>query len=274
MTPSPNDPCSPDHPITKEWNAADYDRLSQPQFQWGKRVLGSLHLRGDETVLDAGCGTGKLTALLLSNLPKGRAIGLDLSRNMVHLAQRNLRPQFGERVRFVAADLLHIPFQGCFDGIFSTASFHWVLDHHTLFRNLFEALRSGGWLHAQCGGGPNLARLRERVRQLALTPEFSPYLGNFVEPWFFSDAAGAAARLRAAGFVEVETGIEEAAFNVGHSLPFKEYLRTFVLHRNLERLPNETLREKFLDDVTAACAHDNPPWALDYWRLNLRARKA
>ena len=258
---------------SREWNAAAYHRLSAPQFEWGQRVLSELHLRGDECVLDAGCGTGKLTRLLLQNLPRGRVVGLDLSRNMVLHAQQNLEPEFGERVRFVAADLVALPFRNCFDGIFSTASFHWVLDHDALFRNLYEALRPAGWLHAQCGGGLNLDRLRQRVRALSQTPEFSSWLGKFPEPWFFSDAEGAASRLRAAGFQNVETGIEEASFAVPSAQEFQQYLRTFVLHRHLELLPSDALRTAFVQKLADVSAHDDPPWTLDYWRLNLRARK-
>ena len=258
---------------SREWNAAEYHRLSEPQFQWGQRVLGSLHLSGDETVLDAGCGSGKLTALLAQSLPSGRVVALDLSRNMVQLARRNLNPQFGDRVQFVAADLVHLPFQSSFDGIFSTASFHWVLDHDALFRNLFEALGPGGWLHAQCGGGPNLERLRGRVHALSQLSEFSPWLAQFREPWFFSDDLGAADRLRKTGFIDVDTGLEAAPFVAPDSGQFRDYLRVFVLHRHLELLPSDAVRHKFLDDVVTACGKDDPPWTLDYWRLNLRARK-
>lgn len=244
-----------------------------PQFQWGQRVLGELQLRGDETLLDAGCGTGKLTALLSQNLPAGRVVGVDLSRNMAQLARENLRSAGSGRAEFVVADLVHLPFHECFDGIFSTASFHWVLDHDALFRNLFEALRPGGWLHAQCGGGPNLARLRQHVRRFSDAPQFSPWLGNFREPWFFSDAVGAADRLRSAGFIEVETGLEAAPFHAADAREFREYLRAFVLHRHLELLPGEALREEFLEKLAAACGEDDPPLTLDYWRLNLRGRK-
>ncbi len=183
----------PEAPNSREWNAAEYHRLSAPQFHWGQRVLSQLQLRGDECLLDAGCGTGKLTRLLLEKLSHGRVIGLDVSRNMVQHAQENLAPDFGHRVGFVASDLVALPFQNCFDGIFSTASFHWVLDHDVLCRNLYQSLRPGGWLHAQCGGGSNLAKLRQRVRDLSETSEFSEWLGNYREPWFFSDAESAAA---------------------------------------------------------------------------------
>lgn len=168
----------PESPNSREWNAAEYHRLSAPQFQCGQRVLNELRLRGDECVLDAGCGTGKLTRLLLQNLPSGRVVGLDVSRNMVLHAQQDLRPDFGDRVHFVAADFRTLPFCDCFDGIFSTASFHWVRDHDVLFRRLYGVLRPGGWLHAQCGGGSNLGRLRQRVRELSRTVDFSKWLGG------------------------------------------------------------------------------------------------
>jgi hypothetical protein len=148
-----------------------------------------------------------------------------------------------------------------------------VLDHNALVRNLFYSLKRGGWLHAQCGGGPNLKRLRERVHSLTQTAEFSPWLGHFPEPWFFSDAEGAAARLRAAGFEGIETGLESASFAVSTNQEFQQYLRTFVLHRHLELLPEEALRDSFVRQLADACAHDDPPWTLDYWRLNLRAHK-
>ena len=135
-------------PNSREWDAAEYHRLSTPQFQWGQRVLSELHLRGDECVLDAGCGTGKLTRLLLQNLPRGRVVGLDVSRNMVRHARRDLQAEFGDRAQFVAADLLVLPFCEVFDGIFSTASFHWVLDHDALFRNLFCGA-SSWWMAAR-----------------------------------------------------------------------------------------------------------------------------
>ena len=258
---------------TREWNAAEYHRLSAPQFQWGQRVLKELQLRGNERVMDAGCGTGKLTRLLLENLPKGSAVALDVSRNMVLHAQENLRPDFDGRALFVVADLVNIPFHESFDGIFSTASFHWVLNHELLFRNLHEALRPGGWLHAQCGGGPNLKRLRERVRELSRDPQFSKWLGSFPEPWFFSDAQMAAKNLRAAGFEDVHTDLENAPFVAANSDAFEEYLRTFVLHRHLELLPNEELGRNFTKALAEASAKDEPSWTLDYWRLNLRAKR-
>jgi trans-aconitate 2-methyltransferase len=257
---------------SREWNSAVYHRLSAPQVSWGKKVLSRLRLRGDETVLDAGCGTGRLTADLLQALPRGRVIGVDLSRNMLDSAREHLSPQFGTRISLVVCDLLHLPFEHVFDGIVSTAAFHWVLDHDQLFANLRRALVAGGWLEAQCGGGPNVVLLRNRANELAATPKFAPFFTGFHEPWLFQDAEGAAKSLRRAGFVEVETSTEAAPTVLDNAEQYAEFVRNIILRLHLENFPTENYRAEFLAQLTDQAAADDPPFLLDYWRLNLRGR--
>src|SRR4029077_18310311 len=148
---------------------------------------------------------GRLTADLVEALPRGRVVGVDLSQNMLNSAREHLAAQFGLRVNLVACDFLHLPFEHAFDVVVSTAAFHWVLDHDRLFANLHRALVSGGRLEAQCGGGPNTARLRDRANALAATPRFASFFAGFREPWLYQDAENAAECLRRAGFVDVET---------------------------------------------------------------------
>jgi len=257
---------------TREWNAADYHRISGPQFSWGKRVLAKVQLRGDEILLDAGCGTGRLTAELLQGLPRGGVVGVDLSRNMLASAREHLAPDFGGKFWPVAADLQHLPFEKAFDGIFSTAAFHWVLDHQLLFYCLFRALKPAGWLRAQCGGGANLARLRRRADELASTGRYARYFAGFREPWTFNDAETAASLLRDAGFVEVETSLEPA-LTVLEDLPkYAEFVRTVILRQHLERIQDTALRQQFVSALAHQAATDEPPFSLDYWRLNLSAK--
>ncbi|MGA8489049.1 MAG: methyltransferase domain-containing protein [Terriglobales bacterium] len=256
----------------REWNAADYHRLSAPQVSWGKKVLSKVQLRGDEMLMDAGCGTGRLTAELLHSLPRGRVVGVDLSQNMLAGAREHLTPDFAGKFLLVAADLQDIPFVGLFDGIFSTAAFHWVPDHERLFRSLFRSLRPGGWLRAQCGGGPNLARLRKRVDELAATTKYARYFAGFREPWTFNDAETATAVLRRAGFVEIETGLEPALTIVENSSKYAEFVRTVILRQHLEQIPDAGLRGAFMAALADQAATDDPPFSLDYWRLNLSAK--
>lgn len=257
---------------SREWNSDVYHRLSAPQVSWGKRVLSRLHLRGDERVLDAGCGTGLLTAELLEALPHGCVIAVDLSQNMLQSAREHLSNDLGERLHLLACDFLHLPFNRMFDGVVSTAAFHWVLDHDQLFTNLHDVLVPGGWLEAQCGGGPNIAGLRKRTNALAATPKFSRYFAGFREPWLFQDAEGAEAPLRHAGFVEVETSVEAAPTLLDNAEHYREFISNIILWRHLQNLPTEELRAEFVGNLTAQAAKDDPPFLIDYWRVNLRGR--
>jgi trans-aconitate methyltransferase len=222
--------------------------------------------------MDAGCGTGRLTAQLLQSLPQGRVVGVDLSQNMLATAQDFLSPDFASKFLPVAADLQDLPFERVFDGIFSTAAFHWVLDHDRLFRSLFRALRPGGWLQAQCGGGPNLARLRRRVDELARTTKYERYFAGFREPWTFNDAETAAAIMRRAGIIEVDTSLESALTILEGALQYSEFLGSIILHQHLRRIPDDESRTAFVATLTSQAAADDPPFSLDYWRLNLSAK--
>jgi trans-aconitate 2-methyltransferase len=256
----------------KEWNAEAYHAVSDPQFRWGLQVLERVALRGDETVLDAGCGTGRLTEELAKRLPNGRVLACDLSENMVQRAKEHLEPQFGARVRVFQADMANLPLRSEVDGVFSTAAFHWVRDHEKLFASLYRGLKPGGWLIAQCGGGANLARLYGRVRELMQQPEFAPYFKDWKSQTYFANPADTTRRLRDAGFSDAEAYISLAATEFPDAGAFREFIRTVCVHKHLKALPAE-LHEPLLDPLVIAAAADNPPFTLDYQRLNISARK-
>src|SRR5262249_15300476 len=152
-----------------------YHRVSNPQFDWGTVVLDRLPLRGDERVLDVGCGTGRLTQKLVTRLPRGRVLAVGLSSDMVQAARGYLRPSSDSGIQVAIADAAALPVDEWADAIFSTATFHWVLDHPRLFASLFHALKPGGRLVAQCGGAANLARIHHRLDRLKEQPEFARY---------------------------------------------------------------------------------------------------
>jgi trans-aconitate 2-methyltransferase len=257
-----------------DWDGTTYHRVSEPQLAWGRRVLARLELRGDETVLDAGCGSGRLTAELAERLPRGRVIALDQSPSMLEVARGELEPRFGDRVSFLCADLLDLDLDGAADVVFSTATFHWVLDHPRLFARLHRALRPGGRLLAQCGGGPNLERIHGRaVALLTSAPEFAAHAAGWSKPWEFADAATTRDRLAAAGFAGIETSTEPAPTLLAGRDAYREFLATVIMRPFLARLPEDGLRDRLLDAMCDAGAADDPPWSLDYWRLNMSARR-
>jgi len=257
----------------REWNAASYHRVANPHVDWGQAVLERLPLRGDETVIDAGCGTGRLTALLLERLPRGRVIAIDGSRNMLDEAYAHLEPRFAGRVTYVQSDLLALDLQEDADVVFSTATFHWVPDHPALFARLYAALKPGGWLVAQCGGGPNIAAVANRALALLRQDPFAERVGPWDGPWTFAGPQDTVARLGSAGFMHPTAELVHAPVVMDDEAAYREFLATVVLGTHLERIRDEALQATFLDAMVAGGRHDDPPWSLDYWRLNLQGQR-
>jgi len=244
--------------VPRDWDAATYNRIADPQTRWGRAVLDRLPLAGDERVLDAGCGTGRVTELLLERLPRGRVVALDGSPSMIEEARRRLGP--GPRVEYVVADLaLPLPLATPVDAVFSTATFHWIADHQALFENLAAVLRPGGRLCAQCGGHGNVASVREAVR--ALDPDLA-WNKNFATP------EETERRLARAGFVDARAWLqpEPTPFEPGE--PLETFLRTVILGEVLGQV-TEPRRASFVRDVAAGL----PRPEIDYVRLNIDARK-
>lgn len=256
-----------------EWNASSYDRVSSPQTSWGRRVLARLELRGDERAIDAGCGTGRLTAELLRRLPQGRLVAIDRSWNMLITARANLRPEFGRRVAVVRVALPDLPFDSWADLVFSTATFHWVKDHDRLFQGIWRALRSGGRLVAQCGGGPNLVEAHRLAASVMREPAFAAFFTRWTPLWEFATPEQTASRLRAAGFTDVRTSLEPAPTTLADEESYREFVATVIYNPHLAMLPDAELRRRFLDEVTERARQQDPPFTLDYWRLNLEARR-
>lgn len=256
-----------------EWNATAYHKVSGPQTSWGHKVLERLNVSGDELAIDAGCGSGRLTGALMERLPRGRLIAIDRSWNMLLTARTNLRPAFASRVKFAQVALPDLPVSNAADLVFSTATFHWVKDHPALFAGIFGALRSGGRLHAQCGGGPNLARAHRLAETLMHAEPFARYFGDWPGPWEFANAEVTAARLRTAGFVDIDTSLEEAPTTLATEADYREFVTTVIYHPHLERLHSAQLKQAFIDRVTELSSQEDQPFTLDYWRLNIAARK-
>lgn len=245
----------------REWDGETYDRISAPQQAWGREVLERLHLRGDETVLDAGCGSGRVTEMLLQRLPQGEVIAVDGSESMVAAARRRL----GDRVQVRLSDLLDLELQRQVDAVLSTATFHWIADHDRLYRRLRAALRDGGRLVAQCGGRGNVARVHAVAREVAEREPFAPHLAGWAGPWNFTSAEQAEESLRGAGFSEARCWLTPAPARPPEP---REFLRTVILGPHLQRLQGEDLQEAYLDAVHAALGE---PLEIDYVRLNIDA---
>jgi trans-aconitate 2-methyltransferase len=250
----------------EDWNASAYHRVSTPQTAWGREVLDRLHLTGGETVVDAGCGPGTLTRLLAERLPRGQVIGLDSSPDMLSMAADALGP-LGARARLIRASLPDLPLPGPVDAIVSTATLHWVLDHPALFRAFRRALRPGGQLEFQCGGEGNLSAFHTRALALGRSPGFSDRFSDWTDPWCFASAEDTAGRLRAAGFTAVRSWLEPRPIRYPDADAYRDFVSHVMLRPFLARLDPDRGR-RFTDALVDAAGRDDPPYLLDYVRLN------
>lgn len=250
-----------------DWDAATYHRVSDPQRSWGLRVLDRLAPRPGERILDIGCGTGRLTAEITGREPRSRVTAMDRSAAMLGEA----RSHFEGRAAFVQGDAAALPFAQAFDAVFSTATFHWVLDHDRLFAEIHRVLRPGGRLVSQAGGGPNLSRLRQRAH--ALLPETGASAAGWREPWRYAGVDETRERLAGTGFVDIDVSLSPAETTLPHADAFAEFVRVVCLRRQMELVPSHR-RDEYVEKITALAAADDPPFTLDYWRLDIDARKA
>ena len=248
-----------------DWDAATYHRLADNQEEWGTEVLERMELRGDETALDAGCGSGRVTRLLLERLPDGRVIGIDASPSMIEEARVNLE-SFGDRVDLRIGNLLDLDLHAELDAVFSNATFHWVGDHDRLFARIAAALGPGGALEAQCGGEGNVAEWKRAVEATIGDERFAPYFRGMSQPWNFASVADTEARLERAGLVVERVWLEHRTVEPPEP---REYVRSVGLNPHLARLPDD-LHESFIDTVLGSMLR---PLHLEYVRLNISAHK-
>lgn len=250
-----------------DWDAGTYHQLSEPQLAWGRKLAERLAPAAGERILDLGCGTGRMTAELAASFPDVRFVGADVSHAMLAEARRA-----SPALAFVRADGAALPFAGAFDAVFSAATFHWIRDHAALFRTVHSALKPGGRLVAQCGGGPNLRRLLDRTHALMDGAEFRRFFGDWRDPWVFAEPPGTRARLAAAGFTRIDVSLEPAPTTLAGGAAFAEFISCVCVRHHVDRLPPAE-RRRFIAALSDAAAGDDPPFTLDYWRLNMSARK-
>lgn len=245
-----------------DWDADTYERVSDPQFEWGLEVLERLELAGDEHVMDAGCGSGRVTARLLERLPRGRVIAVDASESMIEKAREKL----GDRVDYLVADLAELELSSPVDVVFSTATFHWISDHHRLFARLHDALLPGGRLHAQCGGVGNVREHAEAIVKVSQRSAFAPHFADLDVLWNFATPEETERRLNAAGFTEVRVWLQPKPVRPENP---REFMRVVTLGLHLARLPAD-LQDPFIDAVANEM---DEPVTLNYIRLNIDARR-
>jgi trans-aconitate 2-methyltransferase len=245
---------------SRDWDAASYDRVSDPQFGWALEQLERLPLNGDEVVLDAGCGSGRVTAELVGRVPHGRVYGVDVATSMAAHAREALKGA----ATILCQDLVELELPEPVDAIFSNATFHWIPDHDALFGALRWAMKPGARLVAQCGGKGNIDRFRRLADEVANEEPFTRFFEDWRGPWNYAGAEETEERLRRAGFETVSCWLEPKSVRPADP---RAFIQTVCLVRHLDRLPPEQ-QASFIDQTLERAGQ---PLVLEYVRLNMTA---
>jgi trans-aconitate 2-methyltransferase len=256
------------------WDAEAYDLVSSVQEAWGRKVVGWKRCwKGYEKVMDAGCGTGKLTRILAQKVPSGMVYAVDIDSNMIQVASKNLNGL--TNTVLIKSDLLTVRLHIKVDVIFSNAAIHWILDHRKLFENFWHLLNNGGEMLIQCGGHGNLDGIISILDEIRQHAELRSYFANWKERWYFPKPDDTSKILQDIGFTNIDVGLvrESAKFDDKNS--FALFAKTVVMKPYLALLPNQKLKDLFLELTLDEIERNYPNmhWIIDYVRLNIVANK-
>jgi trans-aconitate 2-methyltransferase len=258
---------------TTYWDAETYDRIGTPMRRWAQCVIDDLDLRGDETVLDAGCGSGSVTLDLRARLPRGKIYAVDASAEMIAVLERQLAERGITDVVPVHASLTDLVLPEPVDRVFSNAVFHWIPDDDGLFSSLFRVTKPGGRLRAQCGALGNNARVLDAVAAVRRDERFARHLGDFRDSKRYRTPQQATAALERSGWRRVRARL------FAEAVPFESeddaalYVRTILLRDHVARLPEAEHDTYARAVVQETIRRHGTPYAADYVRLDLWAER-
>ena len=262
-----------------DWDATTYDRISDAQESWGHEIIEYRKWKGNEIVLDAGCGSGRLTKILSSKVTQGKVIAVDSDLSMIRLAKENLA-KFSN-IEFIKMDISQLEIEEKVDVVFSNAVLHWILNHKKVFERFWQILKPDGQLLIQCGGHRNLTKTLSIINKVRKSKEFYNYFCNnkgddiWKQTWYFAKKEDTEKILQEIGFRNIQVFLENKDAKFSNKEEYFLFIKTIVLIPYLKYLPNETLKDKFAKSVIQEIETNAKElqWKLDFVRLNINAIK-
>jgi len=239
-----------------EWNAADYAANSAVQQIWARELIAQLQLRGDEHVLDVGCGDGKVTAEIARAVPRGSVTGADASAPMIEFARQTYPRGKVPNLEFQVMDARQVRFAQKFDIVFSNAALHWVDDHRAFLRGAASVLRPGGHLVVSCGGKGNAHDVFVALRSEMRLKRWRGFFRRLEKPYFFYSPDSYEKWLPRFGFKSCGVRLSPKDTVYDGRAGFAAWLRTTWLPYT-QRVP-ENLREEFIAAVTERYVAKHP----------------
>jgi trans-aconitate methyltransferase len=239
----------------QNWDASDYARHSEGQLKWALELIAKLGLRGVESVLDIGCGDGKITARL-SQATSGRVVGIDQSDEMIRFASEHYPQAQFPNLSFLRMDAASISLTGEFEVAFSNAALHWVADHGAVLRGVRQCLKPGGRILFQMGGRGNASDVMEAMGIVMNAGRWRRYFEGFRSPYSFYSPDEYQYLLSSNGYRTLRAELIPKDMEHQGVEGLKGWLRT-AWRPYPDNVPAEK-RDGFLDAVIAAYGASHP----------------
>jgi trans-aconitate methyltransferase len=230
-----------------QWNAADYAKHSLGQFAWALSIIDRLALKGDERVLDIGCGDGKVSAEIASRLANGRVLGVDNAPEMIALAKGTWTGR-AANLEFEVGDAQALDVPPIFDVVFSNAAIHWMPDHQSVVRGVARALAPGGRVFLSMGGRGTASPVYRALTSFAHQEPWGPFLAGAVSPHHFRGPDDFEPLLRELGLRLIRLELVPKPIRHADRAALTGWLRTTWMTYTA-RCP-EPLRAGFLEELT------------------------
>lgn len=232
---------------TYEFNGQKYEQASRHQKEWGQKLLSDLHLNGNESILDLGCGDGVLTEQLSMLVPDGSVFGMDASAGMINTAKKREK----ENLQFLHMDMTEMNFVNKFDVIYSNAALHWVKNHSRLLNQSYAALKPGGKILWNFAGEGNCSDFFEIIRNIIHTEPYKKYFDPFQWPWYMPSKSEYEGLIHLSSFKSIQVTEEHADRYFSDAEEMIGWIDQPSLVPFMQYIPEE-LKEKFRNEVIEA----------------------
>jgi trans-aconitate methyltransferase len=248
-----------------KWDSTFYDTKHNFVSKYGEDVVQLLNPQAGELILDAGCGTGDLTAIISES---GALVeGVDLSEEMIQKA----REKFPGLI-FTVASITEYEKREFYDAIFSNATLHWILDKEKAIKKIYENLKFGGRFVFEMGAKNNLKEVIAAIKKVLKENGFTEKVNQ--QNWYFPSIGEYATLLEAAGFtVEYATQFDrETELETIDGI--KNWIKMFG--KDFFQGIDETTVNSLLEEIQSSLIETrfyNNKWYADYKRLRMVAKK-
>lgn len=232
-------------PMT-EWNAQAYNRLSSLQDTMGAEVLSLLQLKGNERILDVGCGNGKTTAAIASRVPQGSVLGADASADMVAFANEHWTADH-PNLQFAVADARHLPFKDEFDLVVSFNALHWIPDPALPLQGIRRALKPDGKAQLRMVAKGERRCIEDVIEETRKLPRWAGYFNSFRDPFMRLTPEQYAALAKEQGFRVLSVQLSDKAWDFGSRDAFLARMQVTMIEW-VQRLP-EAERTAFIKEA-------------------------